>query len=134
MNKVIKQSTFAILQSKFGATVAFMLVMALAPFSVALGNKASDGARQTTEDAARSVGDAASETANELGVTNEIRQQIMADNTLTSKAKGVSVSTDDGTVTLKGEVASTAEREKVISIARKVASGFNIDNQLEVKP
>lgn len=134
MNKVIKKSTLAISQSMFGMTLAFLLVMALAPFSAALGNKAADGARQTTEDAARSVGDAASETANELGVTNEIRQQIMADNTLTSKAKGVSVSTDDGTVTLKGEVASTAEREKVISIARKVASGFNIDNQLEVKP
>ena len=93
----------------------------------------TDRASQTVEDAARSVSEAAGSTADELRVTNQIRQEIMEDDTLTSKAKNVSVSTDDGKITLEGEVISEAEKAKVANIAKRVGGNLTVENKLVVE-
>lgn len=62
-----------------------------------------------------------------------IRKAIVADDSLSISAKNVVVVTRAGQVTLRGSVASTAERTRVEELARGVAATSAIDNQIQVE-
>jgi len=68
-----------------------------------------------------------------LKVTRQIRQALMADNSLSFTAKNVKIITQNGKVTLRGPVKTTGERDRIEAAARKVAGDLQIDNQIEVK-
>lgn len=73
-----------------------------------------------------------SESEADRTITQKIRQEIVADDSLSANAKNIKIVTINGTVTLRGPVGSTQERE---SIARKVSAVqgvLRLDNQLEV--
>ena len=63
--------------------------------------------------------------------TQQIRQAVVDDKTLSFTAKNVKIITKDGKVTLRGPVKNSAEKATIDSIARKVA-GAQVDDQLEV--
>ena len=63
-------------------------------------------------------------------ITQQIRQDLMKDKSLSFTAKNVKIITIDGKVTLRGPVKSDAERSAIEAAARRVTG--NVDSQLEV--
>jgi hypothetical protein len=69
----------------------------------------------------------------DLKITQQIRQAVMADDSLSFTAKNVKIITQNGKVTLRGPVKSEDERSRIEAAARKVAGAVQVDNQIEVK-
>jgi len=66
-------------------------------------------------------------------ITQQIRQDLMKDGSLSFTAKNVKIITINGRVTLRGPVKSEAERSSIEAAARRVAgSGAQVDSQLEI--
>ena len=66
-------------------------------------------------------------------ITQQIRQEVMRDKTLSFTAKNVKIITVNGKVTLRGPVKSEAERSAIEAVARRLAgSGAQVDSQLEL--
>lgn len=66
-------------------------------------------------------------------LTQQIRQELMKNESLSFTAKNVKVITIDGKVTLRGPVKSEAERTAVEAAARRAAgTGARVDSQLEI--
>ena len=72
------------------------------------------------------------ENKSDLEITQQIRQSVMDDDSLSFTAKNAKIITRDGRVTLKGTVESEQERTAIVEAARKVAGANNVDNQLQV--
>src|SRR5262245_44993453 len=58
------------------------------------------------------------ETRPDREITDDVRRAIVADASLSKKAKQVTILTADGVVTLRGSVGSEAERQAVASMAQ----------------
>jgi hypothetical protein len=69
----------------------------------------------------------------DLKITQQVRQAVMADGSLSFNAKNVKIITQAGKVTLRGPVKSAAERDAIAAAARKVAGVTQVDNQIEVQ-
>jgi hyperosmotically inducible periplasmic protein len=65
-------------------------------------------------------------------ITQNIRQAITADDSLSTNAKNVKIITSDGTVTLRGPVKSEKEKAEIEAKAKQVAGVKRVDNQLEI--
>jgi len=65
-------------------------------------------------------------------ITQNIRQAITADDSLSTNAKNVKIITNDGTVTLRGPVKSEKEKSDIEAKAKQVAGVKRVDNQIEV--
>jgi hyperosmotically inducible periplasmic protein len=65
-------------------------------------------------------------------ITQNIRQAITGDDSLSTNAKNVKIITNDGTVTLRGPVKSEKEKTEIEAKAKQVAGVKRVDNQLEV--
>ncbi|HEY3498190.1 MAG TPA: BON domain-containing protein [Polyangiaceae bacterium] len=74
------------------------------------------------------------ENSADLKITQQIRQAVMADGSLSFTAKNVKIITNNRKVTLRGPVKSAAERASIEAAARKFAGPGMVDNQLEVAP
>ena len=73
------------------------------------------------------------ENETDLKITQQIRQAVMADGSLSFTAKNVKIITQNGKVTLRGPVNTSQERSAIEAAARKVAGTSQVDNQIEVK-
>jgi len=69
----------------------------------------------------------------DLQLTQQIRQAVMADGSLSFTAKNVKIITANGKVTLRGPVNTEQERRSIEASARKIAGDGNVDDQIEVK-
>jgi hyperosmotically inducible protein len=66
-------------------------------------------------------------------ITQQIRQDLMKDGSLSFTAKNVKVITINGKVTLRGPVKTEAERTAIEAAARRAAGGGGqVDSQLEI--
>jgi hyperosmotically inducible periplasmic protein len=65
-------------------------------------------------------------------ITQNIRQAITGDESLSTNAKNVKIITTDGTVTLRGPVKSEKEKAEIEAKAKQVAGVKKVDNQLEI--
>ena len=65
-------------------------------------------------------------------ITQNIRQALTADDSLSTNAKNVKIITNDGTVTLRGPVKSDKEKVEIEAKAKQVAGVKKVDNQLEI--
>ena len=65
-------------------------------------------------------------------ITQNIRQVITADDSLSTNAKNVKIITNDGTVTLRGPVKSEKEKAEIEAKAKQIAGVKRVDNQLEI--
>ena len=68
----------------------------------------------------------------DLDLTQKIRKAVVADDSLSTNAHNAKIIVKDGTVTLKGPVATSDERVKVEQLALGVAGAGNVVNELEV--
>lgn len=76
-----------------------------------------------------------SESSEHIRVTADIRQAIIADDSLSMGAKNCKVITDNsGRVWLRGEVESVAEKDLIEQIAKQYAGVNTVTNELEVDP
>jgi len=65
-------------------------------------------------------------------ISQNIRQAITADDSLSTNGKNVKIITIDGKVTLRGPVKSDQERSAIGAKAQQIAGVKNVDNQLEI--
>ena len=68
----------------------------------------------------------------DIKITQDIRKAVIADPTLSTAAKNVTVVTIDGRVTLMGKVKDKAERDNVASKAKRYAGEGRVDDRLEI--
>ncbi len=69
----------------------------------------------------------------DLKITQQIRQAVMADKSLSFNAKNAKIITANGKVTLRGVVATDAERTAIGNAATRVVGPTQVENLLEVK-
>jgi hyperosmotically inducible protein len=75
-----------------------------------------------------------SNTSMSVRITADIRKAIMADGSLSTNAKNCKIITDKlGVVTLRGPVASQAEKDSIESMAKAASGVINVVNELEVE-
>ncbi len=74
-----------------------------------------------------------SQNKNDLHLTQQIRASIVKDDTLSTNAKNVKIITRQGVVTLRGPVATQAEKENISNKAKQIAGTSHVVNQLEVQ-
>jgi hyperosmotically inducible periplasmic protein len=74
-----------------------------------------------------------SESEGDVALTRDIRKKLVDDDVLSVSAENIKVITQQGRVTLRGVVASAAEKERVLSQVRSVPNVIAVDDQLEVK-
>jgi hyperosmotically inducible protein len=67
-------------------------------------------------------------------ITQQIRQSIMKDKSLSEYAHNVKIITQNGQVTLKGPVRSEDEKKTVEAKATEVAGENKVTSQLDIKP
>ena len=65
-------------------------------------------------------------------ISQNIRQAITADDSLSTNGKNVKIITIDGKVTLRGPVKSDQERSAIGAKAQQITGVKNVDNQLEI--
>ena len=73
-----------------------------------------------------------SENDADRAITQTIRQNIVADSSLSANAKNVKIITVDGTVTLRGPVKSEKEKAYIVAQAQQTAGVKRVDDQLEI--
>jgi hyperosmotically inducible protein len=82
-------------------------------------------------DQTKTAGDQ-SENEADRTISQNIRQAITADDSLSTNGKNVKIITTDGTVTLRGPVKSEKEKSTIGAKAQQIAGVKNVDNQLEI--
>jgi hyperosmotically inducible protein len=82
-------------------------------------------------DATKTAGDQ-SESKADRTISQNIRQAIVADDSVSTNGKNVKIVTVDGTVTLRGPVKTEQEKINIGAKAQQVAGVKRVDNQLEV--
>jgi osmotically-inducible protein OsmY len=80
---------------------------------------------------AKTSGDQAENEADRT-ITQNVRQALTSDDSLSTNAQNVKVITQDGTVTLRGPVKDEKEKRDIEAKAKQVAGVKRVENQLEV--
>jgi len=65
-------------------------------------------------------------------ITENVNRKLMNDNSLSSNARMISVTTNNGVVTLSGTVASQEESRKVFRMVKDVRGVRSVNNQLTI--
>ena len=66
-------------------------------------------------------------------ITQQIRKQVVANDSLSMNAKNVKIITIDGVVTLRGPVKSPQEKAIIASAAARASGVKRVDDQIEVE-
>jgi hyperosmotically inducible protein len=66
-------------------------------------------------------------------ITQQVRQSVVKNDTLSTNAHNVKIITQKGVVTLRGPVNSAAEKATIVAAARSASGVTRVDDQLEVK-
>jgi hyperosmotically inducible protein len=75
-----------------------------------------------------------SESGPDIEITAQIRRAVVGADDLSANADNVKIITSAGVVTLRGPVATDAEKASIEAKAKAVAGVTRVDNQLEVAP
>jgi len=82
-------------------------------------------------DQTKTAGDQ-SESEADRTISQNIRQALTADDSLSTNGKNAKIITIDGRVTLRGPVKSDKEKSAIGAKAQQIAGVKNVDNQLEI--
>lgn len=74
-----------------------------------------------------------SNTQPDLDLLQKVRSAIANESSLSNSAKAVSVITRSGRVTLRGEVSSENEKERLLDLAREAAGQDSVDDELKIQ-
>jgi hyperosmotically inducible protein len=81
-----------------------------------------------------STADQQKDNRSDRDITQQIRQSIMKDKSLSTYAHNVKIITQNGQVTLKGPVRSEEEKKTVEAKATEVAGQNKVTSELNIKP
>jgi hypothetical protein len=110
---------------------AFALPLTVAAFGCQKKGEEPSTSTTTTTGADITAADQG-ESADDLSMTKQIRQRLMSDDALSMKAKDVTVVTNNGFVTLRGNVETEREKDEIELVARDVNGGKMVKNELNV--
>jgi hyperosmotically inducible periplasmic protein len=99
------------------------------PAAVAADNSGRN--ERDRNDATKTSGDQ-SESEADRTISQNIRQAVVADDSVSTNGKNVKIITVDGTVTLRGPVKSEKEKTNIGAKAQQIAGVKKVDNQLEI--
>jgi|SRR3989337_3500122 osmotically-inducible protein OsmY len=99
------------------------------PAAVAADNSGRN--ERDRNDATKTSGDQ-SESEADRTISQNIRQAVVADDSVSTNGKNVKIITVDGTVTLRGPVKSEKEKTNIGAKAQQIAGVKRVDNQLEI--
>jgi hyperosmotically inducible periplasmic protein len=68
----------------------------------------------------------------DLALTQQIRQAVVADTSLSTNAHNVKIITSNGVVTLRGPVNSPQEKATIDAKAQQIAGATKVKNELEI--
>lgn len=113
--------------------VLSMLVALAATVGLSLAQDA-DNTTKNKRDRAQSAVTAGEQgnSREDIALTRRIRKDILADKSLSINARNIKVIVRDGKVTLRGPVASEAEKSAIQAIAVRHAATGMVDDQLEI--
>lgn len=115
--------------SNFGPGV----ILAVALLSgAAMGQTAPDNTKKNQSGGASAERQGNSKS--DLELTQNIRKALIADKALSTSAHNVKVITNNGSVILKGPVASADEKASVEAKAKEIAGTDNVKSRIEVMP
>jgi hyperosmotically inducible periplasmic protein len=66
----------------------------------------------------------------DIKIVQEIRQAVVKDEALSTRARNITIVSEDGDVTLRGTVEDQVEKELLAARAQQVAGVRKVDNQL----
>jgi osmotically-inducible protein OsmY len=89
---------------------------------------------QRDKDKSEPTADRQTQNRSDLNLTQQIRQSIMKDKSLSTYAHNVKIISQNGMVTLKGPVRSVEEKEAVEAKASEIAGPDKVSRELAVKP
>ena len=98
--------------------------------------EAADNTGRNAEDRGReglTAGDQ-SNSPDDMGLTQKIRQAVVADDSLSTMAHNVKIITTSGVVTLRGPVKTPEEKAKIGAKAAQIAGANRVTNDLEIAP
>jgi len=72
------------------------------------------------------------ENATDRTITQQIRQEVMKGDDISTDGKNVKIITLDGVVTLRGPVQNAQEKQQIVQAAQHVDGVKRVDNQLEI--
>ena len=99
--------------------------------SLSAGNRTRDAVAPDQREASMTPLDQ-SETPNDLETTRRIRQAMIQDDSLSFKAKNVTIVTNGNRVVLTGPVNTRAEADRIKGIAQSITP-YRIEDRLEVR-
>jgi hyperosmotically inducible protein len=91
--------------------------------------------KQSSTDRPANTGTTASdqpENETDRKISQQVRQKVVEDNSLSTTAHNVTIVSENGNVTLRGNVKDQSEKEKIAAAAKQVAGVNKVDNQLQV--
>jgi len=111
---------------------SLLIVLMLAACSKS--DRTSSSTSPSDKQMASKVPTASDQPTNEVDtkVAQDVRQALTSDSSLSTAAQNVTVVASNGTVTLRGSVKDSSEKQKVADKAMQVAGVSNVDNQLTV--
>lgn len=97
---------------------------------------AADNSKMNQRDQSRNepTADQQKDNRTDRDITRQIRQSIVADDSLSTYAHNVKVITQNGQVTLKGPVRSEDEKQAVTSKATAIVGENKVTDNLSIKP
>ena len=97
---------------------------------------ATDNTKTNERDRSKdeSTADQQKDNRSDRDITQQIRQSIMKDKSLSTYAHNVKIITQNGQVTLKGPVRSEEEKKTVEAKATEVAGQNKVTSELNIKP
>jgi len=106
-----------------------------APSQAASDSTAADNTERNSSEQNKSTetSEQQSNSKDDLVLTQQIRQAIIKDGSLSMNGKNVKIIARDGQVSLKGPVDSQQEKDTISAKAGEIAGKDKVDNQLEVK-
>lgn len=128
---------------KITHVVAACLVAGLysTPMRAADPSTSGQASQYPADDSGRNVRDRKSDTltagdqsnsSTDIALTQKIRQQIVADRSLSTMAHNVKIIAVNGVVTLRGPVKTLTEKQRVAAVASQIAGAGHVHNDLEI--
>jgi hyperosmotically inducible protein len=121
---------------KWAIPVTFLCSLLLTTAPSASAQTPPDNTKANSADRAKNAvtADRQKDNAADRQLTQQIRQALTADKSLSTYAHNVKVIAQGGQVTLKGPVRSDAEKQSVEAKAVEVAGAGHVKNEISVAP
>lgn len=109
-----------------------LIVVTISTLAVSCLAQAQDSTTRQTTPAQNVTAEQQGTSQHDTELTRNIRQELMKRD-LSTAAKNVVIITNNGVVTLRGEVLNAAEKNTIGEIARNVAKDATVRNELTTK-